>query len=355
MVGSVDRRGLLAGGLGTVMAAAASRAGGAAPSYAFDALGEIRTVYTPELVDQILASGTRAIGVTVTDPKVAADEAHAQATADLDLYDAYLSGMPRHYVRAKRVADADRAAREGKLAVFYNLQNSTPAEGDPRRLAALKARGVSSIQLTYNDTNLSGSGCYAEVDGGVTDHGREMIARMERERVLVDLSHAGMATMADAIAAARRPLTISHTTCKALRAHPRATTDQNLKAMADKGGVVGITQIRRFLTDAKRDNLRFYFDHIVHAVKVAGIDHVGIGSDRDHRVIPDTPEELRILMKEEGPQLSAADWPMYLEGMNGPSRMTVVRDGLRQRGFRQAEIDKLLGGNVRRLYAEVVG
>lgn len=351
----LDRRRLLAGGLLALTAAGAARAAAPKPPLVFDALGEIRTVYTPELVDQILASGTRAIAVTVTDPKVAAAEAYAQTNADLDLYDRYLDSMPRHYIRARRIADAERAAREGKLAVYYNLQNSTPVEGDAARLPALKARGVTSIQLTYNDTNLSGSGCYAPQDVGLTAHGRELIARLEAEGVLLDLSHAGMKTMAEAIAAARRPMIISHTACKDLRDHARNTTDANLRAVAAKGGVIGITQIRRFVTDLKRDNLGFYFDHIVHAVKVAGIEHVGIGSDRDHRVIADTEEELRILLKEEGPQLSAADWPMYLEGLNGPHRMTVVRDELRKRGFRPSELDKLLGANVRRIYAEVVG
>lgn len=356
MSGVVDRRRWLIGGAGALGALLASRpAVSGQPRVVFDALGEIRPVYTPELVDEILASGTRAIAVTVTDPKVAADAAFAQTLADLDIYDAYLASLPRHYLRARRSADADLAARRGRLAVFYNLQNSTPVEGDAARLPALKARGVTSIQLTYNDTNRSGSGCYAPTDEGVTAHGRDLIERLERARMLIDLSHAGVRTMADAISAARRPMIISHTTCRALRDHPRATTDEALRALADGGGVVGITQIRRFLTDRKRDNLPAYFDHIQHAVKVAGIEHVGIGSDRDHRVIPDTEAELQILMKEEGPQLSRDDWPMYLEGLNGPHRMTVVRDGLRQRGFSQAQIDKLLGANVRRLYAEVVG
>jgi membrane dipeptidase len=351
------RRGLLQIAMASAaMAVPASRALAARDApVVFDALGEMRTVYTPALLDQILASGTRAIAVTVTDPKVEVAKSLAQTNADLDAYDRYYDAHPGHFIRAMRAADVDRAAAERKIAVFYNLQNSTPVEADLDQIATLRRRGVTSIQITYNDTNRSGSGCFVDNDPGLTAFGRELIARLEAERVLLDLSHAGMTTMAGAIAAAKRPAIISHTACKALWDHRRNTTDANMRAVADKGGLVGVTQIRTFLTDQRTDNARFYFDHIDHAVKVAGVDHVCIGSDRDHRVIPDTEEELKVLLQEEGSQIKPADWPLYLEGMNGPHRMTVVRDELKKRRYSQAQIDKLMGNNVRRLYREVVG
>jgi membrane dipeptidase len=329
------------------------RGGSASPI--FDALGEIRTVYTPALLEEILASGTRAISITLTDPKVGVDEALDLLLQDLSIYNRYLKSLPDHFILARNVADVDRAARERKLAVFYNIQDSNPIARDLDRVAVLKALGLTSIQLTYNTLNYSGAGCFVEPDPGVTPFGRELIARLNEERVLLDLSHAGMTTMAGAVAAARRPMIISHTACKALRAHRRNTTDENMRAVAAKGGVVGVTQIRTFLTDAKRDNLEVYFQHIVHAVKVAGVEHVGIGSDRDHRVIPDTEEELKILLQEEGSQISPADWPLYLEKLNGPRRMEVVRDGLGRHGFSASDIDKIMGGNVYRLYKEVIG
>lgn len=350
------RRRLLQAALAGAALASAPRAFAAAePAVVFDALGEMRTVYTPELVEQILASGTRAIAVTITDPKVEAAKSLAQTNADIDLYDRYYDGLPAQFIRTIRAADVDRAAAERKIAVFYNLQNSTPVEADPGQIAVLRARGVTSIQLTYNDLNRSGAGCFVDVDPGITPFGREMVARLEAERVLVDLSHAGMKTMAGAIEAAKRPPIVSHTACKALWDHRRNTTDANIRAVADKGGLVGITQIRTFLTREKTNNRHAYFDHIDHAVKVAGIDQVCIGSDRDHRVIPDTAEELRILLHEEGSQISADDWPLYLDGMNGPHRMDVVRDELRKRRYSQAQIDKLMGNNVRRLYRDVIG
>jgi membrane dipeptidase len=358
--GGWTRRSALGAVAGALAAASAPRAlwaAGAQPasSPVFDALGEIRRVYTPALLDEILASGTRAISITLTDPKVGVDEALDLLLQDISLYNRYLKSHPDHFILARGVADVDRAARERKLAVFYNVQDSNPIARDLDRVAVLKALGLTSVQLTYNTQNYSGAGCFVEKDPGVTPFGRELIARLARENVLLDLSHAGMKTMADAVAEARRPMIISHTACKALRAHRRNTTDENMRAVAAKGGVVGVTQIRTFLTDAKRDNLEVYFEHIRHAVKVAGVEHVGIGSDRDHRVIPDTEEELRILLKEEGSQISPSDWPLYLEKLNGPRRMEVVRDGLARHKFSASDIDRIMGGNVYRLYKDVVG
>lgn len=349
------RRMLLGGALAIGAATLAKPSLAAESPVVFDALGEMRTTYPAALIDEILASGLRAIAVTVTDPKVPAGEALAQTLADIDAYDRYYDGLGGRFIRAMGVADVAKAAASGKIAVFYNLQNSTPVEADLGQVAALRRRGVTSIQLTYNDQNRSGAGCFVEDDQGLTPFGAELIARLEADRVLLDLSHAGMATMAGAIAASRRPLIISHTACKALWPHRRNTTDENLRALAAKGGLVGVTQIRTFLTERKTDNLGVYFDHIDHAVKVAGIDHVCIGSDRDHRVVPDTPEEVQTLLKEEGAQIQATDWPLYLQGLNGPRRMDVVRAELGKRGYRAADVDKLMGENVRRLYRDVVG
>jgi membrane dipeptidase len=334
----------------------AERLARSAPSgIVFDAMGEIRTIYTMELIDQILASGTNAIGVTVTDPKVVGDEGFHALLRDLAAYDAWFAAHASHFIRARTVADIDRARRERKLAVFTMIQDSSPVEKSFDRLDVLHALGLRSVQLTYNTRNFVGDGCFESTDAGLSAFGVEFVARMNAKRMLVDLSHAGMRTMSAAIAASALPVIVSHTCCRALYAHRRNTTDENLRALASRGGVVGICQIRTFMTEAKKDNLDVYFDHIDHAVKVAGIEHVAIGSDRDHRVIPDSEEEIRILLREEGAQFKPDDWPLYLEKLNGPRRMDVVRDGLARRGYTQDQADHILGANLYRLYRDSVG
>jgi membrane dipeptidase len=331
---------------------------GSAPSsrLALDAMGEIRTTHSMEIIDQVIDSGTRMVTVTLTDPKVFGEAALDTALDDLAGYDRHIREHPDRLLKATSVADIDRAIAEDRIALFYLLQNSTPVHKDLERVNLLYNLGLRSLQLTYNYGNYVGSGCREAGNYGLTVFGHELIERMNEIGMLIDTSHANMATMAEAITASSRPTIISHTACQSVWEHVRNTTDDNLRLLAEHGGLVGICQIRPFLTnDLGDDNVRHYFDHIDHAVNVAGIEHVCIGSDRDHRVIENTPEELAELLAEEGAQLSAADWPLYMPVMNGPRRMEVVGAGLAERGYSDDDIDKIMSGNLYRLYADVIG
>ena len=198
-------------------------------------------------------------------------------------------------------------------------------------------------------------GCRAGEDTGLTDFGRALVERMNDVGMLVDLSHAGMRTMADAIEHSRVPCVISHTAVDSVYHHVRNTTEENLRALADRGGVVGICQLRPFLTSKKKDNLHAYFDHIDRAVQVAGLEAVAIGSDRDHRVIVMTPEYEAELRREEGSQVVASELPYFIDELNGPRRMEVVWDGLVRRGYSEDAVERIMGRNLYRLYAEVIG
>jgi membrane dipeptidase len=320
-----------------------------------DALGEIRLTHSMALIGEILDSGTNAIAVTLCDPKTYGETAFDEALQSILAYDRHIEAHPERFLKATTIADAERAAREGVLGIYYQFQNATPIQRELDRVDLFYKLGVRSIQLTYNYQNYVGSGCRERDNRGVSAFGAELIERMNAIGMLIDTSHASMATMADAIELSNQPIIISHTGCEAVHHHVRNTTDENLKRLADRGGVVGICQIRVFLTDATSDNLDAYFDHIDHAINVAGIDHVCIGSDRDHRVIEDDPEEIRILQEEEGAQFQPEHWPLYINELNGPRRMEVVLDGLSKRGYRGDALEKIAGRNLERLYTEVIG
>jgi membrane dipeptidase len=320
-----------------------------------DALGEIRLTHEMELIDEILDSGTNSVAVTLTDPKTYGEHAFQAALDDLLAFDQHIANHTDRLFKATGVADITRAVESRRLAIIYQLQNSTPIQKDVERVNRFHTLGLRSLQLTYNYQNYVGAGCRERCDGGLTVFGIELIERMNAIGMLVDTSHAGMRTMADAIAASTAPITVSHTCCESVHSHVRNTTDENLRALAEKGGVVGICQIRTFVTNERGDNLHRYFDHIDHAVRVAGIDHVCIGSDRDHRVIPDSQREIDILIAEEGAQFNPDEWPLYLTGMNGPRRMEVVWDGLVKRGYSADDVEKILSRNLHRLYTDVIG
>lgn len=319
----------------------------------WDAMGELREEYEPALIREMLASGMDAITITLCDPKPEGAEGLELAVDSLLQHDRFLASHQDVFVRATTVADVDRARRAGKLAVFYLYQNSVQFGRDLDRVDMFYRLGLRSCQLTYNTRNLVGAGCWEE--GGLTPFGRELILRMNERRMLIDLSHANMQTMAEAVAASKAPVIVSHTACMSVYENRRNTTDANLRAVASRGGLIGICQMRPFLTTKKRDNLHAYFDHLLHAVRVAGAGHVCIGSDRDHRVITLTPEYLAELRREEGSQVVDNELPYFIDELNGPRRMEVVWDGLAKRGLPTADIERVMGANLMRLYREVIG
>lgn len=322
----------------------------------FDAMGELRTSYDRALIGEMQASGIDAITLTLCDPKTTGPRAFEEAVAAIREHDRFIAANPEQLLFATSARDIDRARDSGRIAIFYYFQNTEPFGADLDNVALFHRLGIRSCQLTYNFQNRAGSGSREPAGNGLSVFGRQLVERMNQERMLIDLSHANMKTMADAIAASRSPVIVSHTGCMARYDNYRNTTDENLRALADKGGVVGIYQIRPFLT-ARPSNaaLPDYFAHIDHAVRTCGAEHVAIGSDRDHRVIVMTEAYLSEVRREEGSNFHEADWPLFIDELNGPRRMEVVRDGLRRLGYPASDVDKILGGNLRRLYDTVIG
>lgn len=319
----------------------------------WDAMGELREEYDAALLRDMLGSGMDAITITLCDPKPEGAEALELAIDSLLQHDRFLAKHPEFFVKASSVADVERARQQGKLAVFYLYQNTVQFGKDLDRVDLFHNMGLRSCQLTYNTKNDAGVGCWEE--GGLTAFGRKLVARMNERRMFIDLSHANMQTMAEAVVASKAPVIVSHTACMAVHTNRRNTTDANMKAVANRGGVIGICQMRPFLTTKKSDNLHAYFDHLMHAIRVAGVEHVAIGSDRDHRVITLSPEYLAELKKEEGSQVVDSDLPYFINELNGPRRMEVVWDGLVKRGLPAGDVERVMGLNLRRVYRDVVG
>jgi membrane dipeptidase len=337
------------GAQGARGAAASTRA----DTLVMDAMGELRMDYEPALIRDMLASGLDSITITLCDPKPEGATSLELAVDSLLDHDRYLAKNPQFFLKATATADVERARREGKLAVFYLYQNTVQFGRELDRVDLFHRLGLRSAQLTYNDKNHAGVGCDAK--GGLTEFGRQLIDRMNARRMLLDLSHANMETMAEAILASKAPVIVSHTACMAVHENRRNTTDENLRALAKRGGVVGVCQMRPFLTSKKADNLHAYFDHLLHAIKVAGVEHVCIGSDRDHRVIRLSPEYLAELKREEGAQVVDDELPYFIDELNGPRRMEVVFDGLVKRGLSTGDVERVMGGNLLRLYRDTIG
>jgi membrane dipeptidase len=273
-----------------------------------------------------------------------------------------ISANPDRLLLIRSAADILKAKRERKFGVVLGTQDTSMVGGDLNRLAQMKKDGVMTVQLTYNNGNLAGDGSLEPRDGGLTKLGKQTIERIEAEKQLLDLSHGGARTMAEAAAFAKRPLVISHTGARALAEHPRNTADATMKAVADKGGVVGV-YFMPFLTLDSHPRGEDLLRHIDHVANVVGEDHVGIGTDNG--VLPTTLDAKtkegldkwqreRIARGIAAPGEAVGVYP-FMADYNSVDRYRRVAADLAKRGWSQARLEKLMGGNFLRVYREAWG
>ena len=188
------------------------------------------------------------------------------------------------------------------------------------------------------------------------------MAELERQKVIVDLSHCGQQTTADGIAAARGPVAISHAGCSALADVPRNKRDVEMRALAEKGGVFGV-YLMPFLTPGRQPMLADVIAHVEHAIKICGEEHVGIGSDgsitphdvneeykRNHKAFVQGRLRAGIAAPGEDPEVY-----FYVPDLNSPRRMELIADALLARGHSEARVAKIIGGNFARLMRDVWG
>ena len=367
----IDRRSLIAGAaaLGATPAFAAARAYSEADyarAFVIDAMGGIYDDVPMEappsqrLLSDIRASGVTAVSMTLS---VGTEgDRMMKAIRKIAALDEKCLSAPDALMRVRTVADLKRAKATGRLGLIYNVQDTSLLENDITRVEVLKNFGLRQMQLIYNIRNQAGDGSVEAANSGLSNFGRELVDEIARQHLLLDLSHGGQPTIAEAIERAKAPPSISHTGCRDLADLPRNVYDRELKALADKGGVVGIYFMPFLKVDgvANKDDL---IAHIEHAVNVCGEDHVGLGTDGGITgiVIDDAYREAQRKEFEERKAhgLNAPgerpDWIQAIPEYNDPKRFAHLAQDLSRRGWPAARIDKVLGGNWLRIYGEVWG
>jgi membrane dipeptidase len=304
----------------------------------------------------IAKSGLTAINTTVSADKVEPTVANiALWTGEAARYPTLLSIIRRH-------DDLARARAGGQLGIILGFQDTEMLERDLSRLDMFRRLGVLIIQLTYNVRNLLGDGCLEPGDAGLSTLGVEAVERMNALGIAVDLSHCGTRTTATGIAASARPPLITHSGCREVYRHPRSKEDRELKAMADKGGVVGI-YLMPFLGGhpgpGKGATPEMLVRQIEHAINVCGVDHVGIGSDLSVTPIEESPEYLRAeraFAEGRAKRASAApdeDRQLFIPELNHPRRLEGVAELLARRGHPLPTIEKIIGGNFHRVLRDI--
>jgi membrane dipeptidase len=248
-------------------------------------------------------------------------------------------------------ADIRRAKREGKTGIILGWQNAT-GFGDHLPLVALyKELGLGVVQLTYNTAQSVGSGCYESRDTGLTDFGRELVAELNRVGILIDLSHVGAQTSADAIQCSTKPVAYTHCLPAALKAHPRNKSDAQLRAIADKGGFVGVTVFPPFLRRGPDATIDDYIEAIEHVVNLVGEEQVGIGTDftEGHG-----EAFFRYITHDKGDGRKLTDFgPVVMpEGFRRIEDFPNLTAAMERRGWPEQRIRRIMGENWLRILAE---
>ncbi len=307
-------------------------------------------------IDARAIADARAAGLTAFNQTMGywsgKDDPFELSVKDVALWDALIRRKSDALIKVWSAVDIRRAHQENKLGVIYGFQNAAQLGSDVRRVETFANLGVRVIQLTYNIRNALGDGAAMAENKGLTDFGREVVAALNQQRVLVDLSHSGENTCLDALAASKQPVAITHTGCRALADLPRNKSDRELKLLADKGGYVGIYWMP-FLAIGRQPVAADLIAHIEHAIKVCGEDQVGIGTDGTVPGIDDMTGfmsrhkkdiENRRKLGINAPGESA-DIVTFLPDLVGPTKFLKLADLLAKRGHSSARIEKVLGLN----------
>ena len=312
-------------------------------------------------LEYVKQSGMTATHMTVGDVGTMPSlEAFEKIVMDITAWDKIMARHPDLITPVRKAADIQAAKHQHLMGLIYGLQDGVSFQDDIARLEALHHLGIRVIQPTYNRRNLLGDGCLVAANGGLSATGFEAVDAMNELGILIDLSHCGRRTAMDAIGASRQPLAFTHTGSYELVRHPRHRTDEEIKAVADSGGVVGVF-IMPYLAEGRQPSGEDVVRHIEHILNVAGEDHVSMGTDgalSPIEVTPEFKESFRKSTQERKHRGIAAPYEtetgyLFANDLNSARRFETLADMLLARGHSQERVRKIIGGNLFRVFSEI--
>lgn len=270
--------------------------------------------YNPQLANKYISGGS----ITPT----------AYADLIFDKIEQMVDGLDHYLSIARTPQDLYEDKRKGRKSIMLGIENGLALNHDVTNVKHFAQRGITYITLCHNGDNDicdSARGCHTH--NGVSSFGRQVIEEMNRQGVMVDLSHAGEETFYDAVELSKVPVVCSHSNCKALCDVPRNLTDDQLRTLAAHGGVAQITLYHGFLRKEGKADLMDAMQHLEHAIKIMGIDHVGLGTDFDG---------------DGG-----------ISGLADASELLNFTQELLERRYSEHDIEKIWGGNWLRVMTQV--
>ena len=306
-------------------------------------------------IDRMKRSGVTCVNWTVCMPWHALDGTLKDLAAGFEVIESH----PGDLLLVRDLTDLQRAKQEGKVAIIFGPQNSRQCEDGPHLWRVMHELGIRICQLTYNDRNHYGDGAAEPANAGLSVAGRVAIEEMNRLGIVIDLSHCGDQTTLDAIEHSKHPVLITHANARAVHPSPRNKTDEQLKAMAARGGVVGITTWSPMLAFdhwPTLDDIKRMFTHVADLI---GIEHIAIGTD--HNESADRAEWTWNSSKGSGRYQSVTgkmgDWYVYetrcASGASSIMDFPDITRAVASLGLTAKELEGVLGGNFLRVCEQV--
>jgi len=281
----------------------------------------------------------------------------AESVADAEQlfgkWNTFIAQYPQWLMRINYASDLMKAKEQGKLGILYGLQSSDQFEhiDDVDRCYGF---GQRISQLSYNFRSKVADGAFEPFDGGVSEYGGKVIDRMNSVGMAVDLGHASDKTKLDALAISKKPVILSHGNCRALIPNGlRASTDEAIKKLAAKGGVMGIADIAFMVKATDPVTVEDVVDHFDHVRDLVGIEHVGVGSDAGIESNDLGGPMLKEILANADRRYHVHGEYEIVKGMQGPARMYELTAGLVRRGYTDGQIRLVIGGNWERVLGEI--
>lgn len=326
-------------------------------SIVIDALGNAPTETEGRVAyfDELIKAGVTAVNITASATNDSPLQAMKRLSAWYDLFENQGSKIIQVHISQ----DIERAKREGKLGIILGTQNAEILGDDLSLLPVYKRLGLRVIQLSYYMQNLLGEGCAERTDSGLSSFGIEVVKEMNRLGLLIDVAHSGGQVTTDAIKYSDSPILITHSNLQGMVKHIRNKTDEQVRALADKGGVIGLVLYSPFceVRENARPTLEDFLDIIDYAVGLVGPDYVGLGLDLNPFWGRGGYEEFTRLYPGLAPRGGWLERTVFTDnsGLDNMGRMLEITEGLVTRGYSDSDVEKILGLNFLRVFKEVCG
>ncbi|WP_175618824.1 dipeptidase [Virgibacillus halodenitrificans] len=299
-------------------------------------------------LDRLLDSGITAQSITIASPAASFDAILKEIYSYYNFFDYY----PDQVIHIKSVEDIKTAKKEKKIGVIFNLQNAKAIGSDFHKWSILSELGLRVCQLTYNEPNMFGSGCMAENDSGLTFYGKQAVREMNRQGIIVDLSHVGEKTSLEAIELSENPCIFSHSNARQITpSTKRNLTDEMMVNIAKRGGVIGLSS-HAFLThhtEGVQPTLNDYMEHFKYLLDLVGPDHISIGTDI-YEYYTKFYWETKTKLLYDSPWFFETVFNKDLKRVD--QYKNIIR-GLIQLGLSNEDIQKILGLNLMRVMKSV--